>query len=80
MQVLKLGIKSELQQLAYATATAMPNLNCICNLCHSFWQRWKPNPLSEARDHTHTLIGTSQVLNQLSQNKNSEPVILKVIT
>ena len=50
MEVPRLGIKLELQLLAYATATATPDLNCVCDLHHSSWQCWILNPLSEARD------------------------------
>ena len=45
MEVPRLGVKSELQVLAYTTATAMPDLNRIYDLCDSLWQCW-----SEARD------------------------------
>ena len=34
----------------------MPDLSPICNLHHSSWQCWIPNPLSEARDRTHNLM------------------------
>ena len=56
---------------AYATATATPNLNCICDLCCSLYQHWILNPLSDARDQTHILIGVSWVLNLLSHTGNS---------
>ena len=52
MEVPMLGIESELQLLAYATATATPDLSHVCNLHHSSQQRWIFNPLSEARDQT----------------------------
>ena len=38
MEVSRLGVESELQLLAYATATAMPDPSHICNLHHSSWQ------------------------------------------
>ena len=38
MKVSRLGVKLEMQLLAYATATAMPYPSCICNLHHSSWQ------------------------------------------
>ena len=50
MEVPRLGVELELQLLAYATATAMPDLSRICDLHHSLQQRWILNPLSEARD------------------------------
>ena len=43
---------------AYATATAIPDLSCICNLLYGLWQCWVLNPLSEAGDQTHILTGT----------------------
>ena len=33
----------------------------ICNLCHSSWQCWIPNPMSKARDQTHILMDTSWI-------------------
>ena len=50
MEVPRLGVEWELQLPAYATATATPDLSCICNLHHSSRQRRIFNQLSEARD------------------------------
>ena len=61
MEIPRWGVKLEL--LACATATATPDLSCICNLCHSLWQHWILNPLNKARDRIHILIDTSQILN-----------------
>ena len=61
MQVPMPGIKSELQLLAYTTATAMPDPIHICSLYLSSQQQWILNPLSEARDWTCVLMETSQV-------------------
>ena len=55
MEVPRLGIKSELQLLVYATATAMRDLSHVCNLHHSSWQYQILNPLSKARDQTRNL-------------------------
>ena len=44
-----------------ATATATPDLSCICKLRHNSRQRQILNPLSEARDWTRALMDTSQV-------------------
>ena len=71
MEVSELGVKLELQLLTYATATAMPDMSCICSLCHRLRQCQIFNPLIEARDQTHILNGTSQVPNSLSHNRNS---------
>ena len=67
MEVPRLRVKSELQLLAYTTATAMPDPSLVCD--HSSWQRRILNPLSIARDQTHVLMDISQVLNLLSQNR-----------
>ena len=71
MEVPRPEVKSELQLPAYATATAMPDPSCVCDLHHSSWQPWILNPLSKAKDQTSFLIDTSQVLNPLSHNGNS---------
>ena len=70
MEVPRLGVESELQLTAYTTATAMPDLSCICDLHNTSWQQQILNPLSEARDQTRILQDTSQVLNLLSHNRN----------
>ena len=48
MEVSRLGVKSELQLLAYTTATAMQD----------------PNPLSKARNQTRILMDTSWVITE----------------
>ena len=40
----RLGVNSEPQPPAYATATAMPDLSHVCDLHHSSQQRWILNP------------------------------------
>ena len=50
MEVPRLEVKLELQLPIYTTATATPDLSCICDLRSSLWQRWILNPLSKARD------------------------------
>ena len=71
MEVARQGVESELQLLAYTTATAMWDPGCLCDLHHSLWQRRILNPLSEARDRTCILMDTSWVLNWLSHNRIS---------
>ena len=61
VEVLRLGVQSEPQLLAYATATAMPDLSHVCDLHHSSWQCWISYPLSEARDQTCILMDASQI-------------------
>ena len=46
VEIPKLGVKSELQLLAYTTATEMQDLSCVCHVHHSSWQRQILNPLS----------------------------------
>ena len=47
MEVARLGVNSEPQLPAYATATQDPS--CVCNLSHSSQQCRMLNPLSKAR-------------------------------
>ena len=61
MEVPWLGVESEMQLLAYATATPKQDLSCICDLHHSSQQHWIFNPLSEARDPTCVLMDTCWV-------------------
>ena len=60
MWVIRLGFASQLQPLVYTTATAMQDPSRVCDLHHSSQKRWILNPLSEARDRTRVLMGTSQ--------------------
>ena len=69
MAVSRLGVESELQLLAYTTATATWDPSCICNLHHSSRQCQIPGPPSKARDRTCILMDTSQIL--LHHNGNS---------
>ena len=68
------GLKLELQLLASATATAMPEPSLFCNLHCSLQQCQILNPLSEARDRTRVLMDTSGILNPLSHNRNSHAI------
>ena len=61
MEVPRLGLESELQLPAYATAIAMTDLSRICNLHHSSQQWQILNTLSEARDWTWNLMVPSQI-------------------
>ena len=56
MEVPRLGVESEPQLLACATAIAMQDLSHIYDLYHSSRQCWIPDPLGEARDRTCILI------------------------
>ena len=61
MEVPRLGVESELQLPAYATATATKDLSHVHDLYHSSWQCWIPDPLSKARDRTYKLMDISQI-------------------
>ena len=61
MELPRLRVKSELQLLAYTTATAMPDPSHICDLHHCSWQRQILNPLRERRDRTCILMDASQI-------------------
>ena len=61
LEVPRLVVESELQLPAYATVTAMADLSHICDLHCSSRQCWILNLLSESRDCTRNLMGTSQV-------------------
>ena len=61
MEVPKLGVESELQLLAYATATATQDPSGVWDLHHSSQQCWILNPLNEARDQTRNLMVPSQI-------------------
>ena len=61
MEVPRLEVESELQLLAYATATATPDLSRNCDLHHSSQQCQIPGPLSEARDGTRILVDISWI-------------------
>uniref|UniRef100_A0A4X1VDC6 Uncharacterized protein n=1 Tax=Sus scrofa TaxID=9823 RepID=A0A4X1VDC6_PIG len=61
MEVPRLGVQSERQLLATATATAMWDPSRVCELHHSSQQRQILNPLSEARDRTLNLMVLSRI-------------------
>ena len=61
VEVHRLGVKSELQFLAYTTATATQDLSSICNLHRSLWKQWILNPLGEARDRNLIFMDTRWV-------------------
>ena len=56
----QIRVERELQLPAYSTATAKWDLSCICDLHHSSWQCWIPDPLREAGEQTCVLMDTSQ--------------------
>ena len=74
MEVPRLGVKLQLQPPAYATATAVPDPSHVCDLHQSSGKCQILNPLSKDRDWTHIFTDTSQVLNLLSHNGNSNKI------
>ena len=62
MEVPGLGVESEPQLPAYATAT--PGLSSMSGLHHGSQQRQILNPQSEAEDQTRVLMDTGQVCNR----------------
>ena len=46
---------------SYTIAMAMPDPSCMCDLHHSSWQHWIPDPLSMARNRTCILMDTSWI-------------------
>ena len=50
MEVLRLGVESELHLPANLTATATSDLSYVSDLHHGSWQHWILNPLNKARD------------------------------
>ena len=61
MEVLRLGVLSELQLLAYTTATAAWDPSRVCNLHHIPRECWILDSLSEARDQTCNLMVPSWI-------------------
>ena len=61
MEVPRLGVESELQPLAYTTATTTQDLSRIFDLHYSLQQCQILNPLSEPRNRTCILVDTSQI-------------------
>ena len=61
MEVPRLGVELELQLPACATATAMPDLNCLSDLHHSSRRCKILNPLAKARCRTCILMDARQI-------------------
>lgn len=70
VEVSRLGAELEPQLPAYATATATPDLSCICNLCCSLWQCQTLNPLSKLGIEPASSRRLRWVLNLLGRNGN----------
>ena len=74
MEILELGVESELQLPACATAMATQDPSWVCDLHHSLWQPWTLNPLSEARTQLNPLPHRHNV-GFLSHKGNSDSSI-----
>ena len=61
MEIPRIGVESELQLLAYTTATVMQDPSHVCDLHLSSWQHQILYRLREAKDQTHVLVVTSQI-------------------
>ena len=72
MEVPKLGVQSELQLLAYTTATATSDMSRVCHPHHSSQQHQILSPLSKARNRTHNLIVPSQILFCCAKTRTSK--------
>ena len=59
MEIPRLGVKQELQLLAYTTVPAMLDWSHVCDLHQSSQQHPILSPLSEARDGTRMLMDTT---------------------
>ena len=70
MEVLRLGVESELQLLADTTATATRDPSRICDLHRSSRQRGILNPLSWARDRTCIVMDTGRIRTPRSHSGN----------
>ena len=79
MEVSRLGVKSELQLLAYARATAMPDPSRLFDLYHSSQQSRILNSLSKSQNQTRILMETSQVLSLLSHGATTETPLNELI-
>ena len=57
MEVPRLGVESELQLLAYATATATQDRNLSMTYTTAYGNDGTPHPLSKARNRTRIFVG-----------------------
>ena len=79
MEVPRIGVELELQLPAYTTATAMLDPSWVCNLHRSSQRCWILNPLIEAREQTHVLLGTSWFVNHWDTTGTPLLHILKLV-
>ena len=75
MEVRRLGVESELQLLAYATAIAMPDPRHVCDLHRNSQQHRILNPPSEARGRTYILTDTIRYVSPEPQQEFMGPLL-----
>ena len=78
MEVPRLGVESQLQLLAYTTATAMQDPSCICDLHHCSQRCQILIPLSKAWDRTHNLMVPSWICFHCTMGEIARASPLKV--
>ena len=76
MEVPRLGVESELQLPAYATAT--PDLSRVFDLHHSSWKHWILNTPSEAGDRTRILMVPNQISFRCATTATPALVLVKI--
>ena len=80
MEAPRLGVESEVQLPAHATATATATWDPkrVCDLCHSSRQCRILNALSYARDRTSILMDTSQIRFPCTHKRNTQLVFILI--
>ena len=78
MEVPGLEAELEVQLPAYTTTMTTWDLSCVFDLHHSSLQHQIPYPLSKARDQTHTLMDTSQILFHCVTTGTSSTVVFSL--
>ena len=80
MEVPGLRVESDLQLLlAYTTATATPDLGCVCELHHNSRQPMILNPLKGARDRTCNFMVPSGIVSTAPRRAFLEPFVIAVM-
>ena len=72
----RLGVQPELQLPAYTTATVMRDPSHICDLHHSSWQCWIPDPLNRARERTPILMPTGWICSPSAKMETPSIIVL----
>ena len=75
MEVSRLGVKLELQLLAYNTDTATWDPSHVCGLHHNSHQCWILDSLCKSRDRTSILMDTSWICFRCATNGYSLTIL-----